>query len=87
LVARGVEGTKVATRQYAKRQVSWIRNKLLPAVRAVNEVNRRDSTDDAHDVLPTYLLDATGNMMFVMVRDFRGADECGQSSETAGIAR
>jgi len=48
---KAVENMKTSTRQYAKRQVSWIRNKLLPAVRAV----------DSHcTVMPTYLLDATG---------------------------
>lgn len=42
---------KVSTRQYAKRQISWIRNKLLPAVYTAN-------TEET--VTPTYLLDATG---------------------------
>ncbi|KAF8626162.1 hypothetical protein AX15_005053 [Amanita polypyramis BW_CC] len=31
-----VERMKISTRQYAKRQVSWIRNKLLPAINAAN---------------------------------------------------
>jgi len=45
-----VEHMKVSTRQYAKRQVSWIRNKLLPAVYVANA---------EQVVVPTYLLDAT----------------------------
>ncbi|KAF8078192.1 hypothetical protein FPV67DRAFT_39894 [Lyophyllum atratum] len=45
-----VERMKVSTRQYAKRQVSWIRNKLLPAVNTANS---------EEIVTPTYLLDAT----------------------------
>ncbi|GAA5879550.1 hypothetical protein JCM16303_003248 [Sporobolomyces ruberrimus] len=32
LFEQGVESMKVATRQYAKRQVKWIKSKLLPAV-------------------------------------------------------
>jgi hypothetical protein len=49
-----VENMKMATRRYAKRQVSWIQNKLLPAVHAINS-----HTKD-RPVAPTYLLDATG---------------------------
>ncbi|KAG6891155.1 hypothetical protein C0992_010143 [Termitomyces sp. T32_za158] len=45
-----VEHMKLSTRQYAKRQVSWIRNKLLPAVHMAN-------TEEL--LAPTYLLDAT----------------------------
>ncbi|KAJ7849083.1 tRNA isopentenyltransferase [Mycena olivaceomarginata] len=45
-----VENMKLSTRQYAKRQISWIRNKLLPAI---NATNAEDTT------VPTYLLDAT----------------------------
>lgn len=43
-----VEKMKTSTRQYAKRQVSWIRNKLLPEVRA------------AGDEFSSYLLDVSG---------------------------
>ncbi|GLB35187.1 putative tRNA isopentenyltransferase [Lyophyllum shimeji] len=45
-----VERMKISTRQYAKRQVSWIRNKLLPAAYTANA---------EETVVPTYLLDAT----------------------------
>lgn len=50
-----VDAMKVSTRQYAKRQVSWIRNKLLPAVYAWNVVAYEPSQD-----VVMYLLDATG---------------------------
>ena len=40
---------KISTRQYAKRQVKWIQQKLLPAVRKLEE---QDVT--------VILLDATG---------------------------
>ncbi|KAF8906021.1 IPP transferase-domain-containing protein [Gymnopilus junonius] len=44
------ERMKISTRQYAKRQISWIRNKLIPAVEEANL---------GGDDLPFYLLDAT----------------------------
>ncbi|KAG6849414.1 hypothetical protein H0H93_008660 [Arthromyces matolae] len=50
LLAAAIEHMKLATRQYAKRQVTWIRNKLLPAVYAAN-------TEET--TVPIYLLDAT----------------------------
>ncbi|KAF8185029.1 IPP transferase-domain-containing protein [Mycena galopus ATCC 62051] len=57
-----LENMKLSTRQYAKRQISWIRNKLLPAINATNiqEAN-----------IPTYLLDATdtGENWVSRVRD------------------
>jgi len=49
-----VESMKQSTRRYAKRQVSWIKNKLIPAVLRVNEGSPMDQ------VTPFYLLDATG---------------------------
>ncbi|KAG6816955.1 hypothetical protein H0H87_001470 [Tephrocybe sp. NHM501043] len=49
-----VEHMKLSTRQYAKRQVSWIRNKLLPAVHMANS---------EETMVPTYLLDATGDLL------------------------
>jgi len=42
---------KLSTRQYAKRQISWIRNKLIPVAESAN---KEDMT------APFYLLDATG---------------------------
>lgn len=51
-----VERMKTSTRQYAKRQVSWLRNKLLPAVRAANMNSRREG---GGDIVPVYLLDAS----------------------------
>ncbi|KAF9001991.1 tRNA isopentenyltransferase [Cyathus striatus] len=50
LFETAVEHMKLSTRQYAKRQVSWIRNKLLPAIHAAN---------DNEPVVPMYLLDVT----------------------------
>jgi tRNA dimethylallyltransferase len=51
-----VENMKQSTRKYAKRQVSWLRNKLLPAVYAANA----SSGQETELFTPTYLLDATG---------------------------
>lgn len=45
--AQGIELTQIATRQYAKSQVRWLKFKLLPALRA------------AHAAETTFLLDAT----------------------------
>jgi len=47
-----VEEMKTSNRQYAKRQTSWIRNKLLPAVRASKAAEGGKSAE-------VYLLDAT----------------------------
>ncbi|KAJ7105757.1 tRNA isopentenyltransferase [Mycena crocata] len=48
--AEAIENMKVSTRQYARKQISWIRNKLLPAIHSTN----------GHEVTtPVYLLDAT----------------------------
>jgi len=47
-----VQNLKTANYQYAKRQVSWIRNKLLPAIRASKPM------EGARDV-EMYLLDST----------------------------
>jgi tRNA dimethylallyltransferase len=52
-----VEAMKLSTRQYARRQVSWIRNKLLPATDAANAAGRKSGV---MEVVPTYMLDATG---------------------------
>jgi tRNA A37 N6-isopentenylltransferase MiaA len=49
-----VENMKLSTRRYAKRQVSWIRNKLLPATIAANAL------EGGPPLVPTYLLNATG---------------------------
>ena len=49
--AEALARMKTSTWQYAKRQISWIRNKLIPAINAVN---------DDELFLPLYLMDATG---------------------------
>jgi tRNA dimethylallyltransferase len=56
-----IERMKISTRQYAKRQVSWIRNKWLPAVVEANRRSREDP-DVPGDVVPTFLLDASGKL-------------------------
>ncbi|EEB95867.1 hypothetical protein MPER_05097, partial [Moniliophthora perniciosa FA553] len=45
-----LDNMKVSTRQYAKKQISWLRNKLLPALYDSNVTE-----ETSH----TYLLDAT----------------------------
>lgn len=52
-----VEEMKLGTRRYAKRQVTWIRNKLLPAVGAANAASHAEGETP---MVSTYLLDATG---------------------------
>jgi tRNA dimethylallyltransferase len=43
---------KTSTWQYGKRQISWLRNKLIPAVNAAN----------VEEILvPLYLMDATSS--------------------------
>lgn len=49
-----VESMKRSTRKYAKRQVSWIKNKLIPAVLRVNE------GPPMGQMTSFFLLDATG---------------------------
>lgn len=56
MYADAVERMKISTRKYAKRQVRWIRNTLLPVVNAANAASK-DKGD--LPVVPTYLLDAT----------------------------
>ena len=53
LFEAAVERMKLSTRQYAKKQISWIRNKLLPAVRQANAEK---------EAVSFYLLDATGRV-------------------------
>lgn len=54
LFASAVEQMKNGTRQYAKRQIRWLRNKLLPAIYSTNSGGGHASA-----LLPVYLLDAT----------------------------
>lgn len=67
-----VKDMKVSTRRYAKRQVSWIRNKLLPAVYAANLDGQETGL-----VTPTYLLDATGDLN-ILVFGFSALTQTGQ---------
>ena len=50
--AEALARMKISTWQYAKRQISWIRNKLIPAVNAANV---------KEILVPLYLMDATGS--------------------------
>lgn len=52
-----VRAMKQSTRRYARAQVTWVRNKFLPIVRAAN-VNGL--------VTPTYLLDASGEFLVIV---------------------
>lgn len=54
LFVSAVEQMKYGTRQYAKRQIRWLRNKLLPAIYSANS-----GRDHTVALLPVYLLDAT----------------------------
>lgn len=56
LFREAVDLMKLSTRQYAKKQISWMRNKLLPAVL---QANAEELTT------PLYLLDATGLWIFL----------------------
>ncbi|KIK24901.1 hypothetical protein PISMIDRAFT_366861 [Pisolithus microcarpus 441] len=55
--ADAVEQTKHSTRKYAKRQVEWLQNELLPAIRSVTAQCRGKSS-----VAALYLLDTTGKL-------------------------
>lgn len=55
--SKAVDRMKLSTRQYAKRQISWIRNKLIPTINSAN----RESAQTA-----IYLLDATGHSLAVI---------------------
>nr|URW63633.1 IPT [Ustilago esculenta] len=49
---KAVEDTKTATRQYAKSQLKWVQNKLIPEVRRAQQAVRSDDVQ-------LYLLDAS----------------------------
>ncbi|KAJ4488303.1 tRNA isopentenyltransferase [Lentinula aciculospora] len=55
--SEAVKSMKTSTRQYAKRQTSWLRNKLLPMLYAANNSRHRNGDTDPSTF--TYLLDAT----------------------------
>lgn len=68
LFASAVEQMKYGTRQYAKRQIRWLRNKLLPAIYSAN-----GGGGHATALLPAYLLDATGEST-VLAHHISGGD-------------
>ncbi|EIN07657.1 tRNA isopentenyltransferase [Punctularia strigosozonata HHB-11173 SS5] len=57
--AQATDAMKISTRQYAKRQVSWIRNKLLPAIAASNAAAAAAAEGEEAPRTRAYLLDAT----------------------------
>jgi tRNA dimethylallyltransferase len=59
---------KYGTRQYAKRQIRWLRNKLLPAIYSAS-----GGGDHGSALLPVYLLDATGKVA-VFAHHISGSD-------------
>lgn len=61
LFQMAIERMKLSTRKYAKRQIGWIRNKLLPVVHAANA---ESISETGTLVTPTYLLDATGECVW-----------------------
>lgn len=55
---KAVENMKQSTRKYAKRQVTWLRNKLLPAIHSANT-----HFENKVSMASMYLLDATGRCL------------------------
>lgn len=54
-----LERMKIGTRQYARRQVKWIRNKLLPAIKEQEEAAM---ASERPCEMYLYALDATGKL-------------------------
>jgi hypothetical protein len=79
LFASAVEQMKNGTRQYARRQIRWLRNKLLPAA-----YNTDSEGDHAAALVPVYLLDATGKLAQICISDFRQCDLYLQNLATGG---
>ncbi|KAF8321715.1 tRNA isopentenyltransferase [Clavulina sp. PMI_390] len=63
---QGVDRMKLSTRQYSRRQVKWIRNRLIPAIVSANEIQVNEGEQTR-----IYLLDATelGSRWNTDVRD------------------
>lgn len=62
---QSVERMKVATRRYAKRQVQWIKNKLLPTIWNTQDTIKELSIPSIihpSKSIEIYLLDATGKL-------------------------
>ena len=55
LFREALASMQVGTRQYARRQIKWIRNKFLPAARAIVSGSEGEKRNDFH----VYCLDAT----------------------------
>jgi tRNA A37 N6-isopentenylltransferase MiaA len=72
---------KNSTRRYAKRQVSWLRNKLLPVIWASKASERKAFI---------YLLDATGELDPILLAEMRlnssSEPESNWESKVLGLA-
>ncbi|KAJ3043394.1 hypothetical protein HDV00_005092 [Rhizophlyctis rosea] len=69
LLAQGVEDMKRATRNYARRQVAWMRNRLVGMVRREMGILGREEEGEAKGVgtkAGIYLLDAGGRAFLVL---------------------
>ena len=55
---KAAESMKQGTRKYAKRQVTWLRNKLLPAIQSA-----KMHSENKISVASMYILDATGRRL------------------------
>lgn len=74
---------KLSTRQYAKKQVRWIRNRLIPAINAANELgleaagfpcrifplDATGASGHTHDMFPSNLLAELGEKWDTNVKD------------------
>lgn len=58
LFKTAITDMQLGTRQYARRQIKWVRNKLLPAIYKLWEAEDSESVEDRS--VHIYLLDATG---------------------------
>jgi tRNA dimethylallyltransferase len=58
LLLNGLETMKLATHKYAKRQVSWLKNKLVPIIHASN---KSCQLPHGQNKVSAYVLDANGD--------------------------
>lgn len=71
LKEESIERMKAATRRYAKRQVQWIRNKLLPTIWNTQDTLAKLKSSllsiTPSQSIQLYLLDATGKRRFISI--------------------
>ena len=82
------EDMKRSTRQYAKRQIKWFKNKFLPVASAANRQARSLIEDEKangtpEDMIHTYVLDATGKYLFVK---FEAANARAEESNSPSLS-